>query len=67
MLPSVASAQSRHALIFPAQVEEYGVTAVPHFVILKGGDKVSEYVGSKAEDLEAAVSKAVAGGTEEGA
>jgi len=41
-------------------VEEYGVTAVPHFVVLKGGAKVGEYVGSKPEDLEAAIVKAIA-------
>lgn len=41
-------------------VEEYAVTAVPHFVVLKGGSKVAQYVGSKQEDLEAIVTKACA-------
>jgi len=36
-------------------VEKYSVTAVPHFVVLKKDAKVAEYVGSKAEDLEAKV------------
>ena len=40
-------------------VEEYAVTAVPHFVLLKGGAKVGEYVGSKDADLEAAIVKAL--------
>jgi len=40
--------------------EEYNVSAVPHFVVLKGGKKVGEYVGSKEEDLEATISKLVA-------
>lgn len=40
-------------------VEEYGVTAVPHFVMLTGGKKVAEYVGSKEEALEASIAAAV--------
>ena len=39
----------------PQLVEEYGVTAVPHFVILRGGKKVGDYVGSKEEGLEATI------------
>ena len=42
-------------------VEEYGVTAVPHFVVLKNGKKVGEYVGSKSTDLEAVVVQAADG------
>lgn len=41
-------------------VEEYGVTAVPHFVILRGGKKVADYVGSKEEGLEATIIAAAA-------
>lgn len=33
----------------------YAVTAVPHFVVLKGGVKVADYVGSNADDLEKAI------------
>jgi len=35
--------------------DQYGVSAVPHFVLLRGGEKVAEYVGSKPEDLEAMI------------
>ena len=38
-----------------ALVEQYSVTAVPHFVLLKNGAKVADYVGSKPEDLEAMI------------
>jgi thioredoxin 1 len=41
-------------------VEAYQITAVPHFVVLKGGAKVDEYVGSKGTDLEAKVRAALA-------
>lgn len=40
-------------------VEAYQVTAVPHFIVLKGGAKVDEYVGSKGEDLEAKIRAAL--------
>ena len=34
-----------------ALVEQYAVSAVPHFVVLKGGAKVAEYVGSDGAEL----------------
>jgi thioredoxin 1 len=40
--------------------EEYSVTAVPHFVMLKGGQKVSSYVGSTKVDLESTIKAAFA-------
>ena len=42
-------------------VEEYGVTAVPHLVVLRDGAKVAEYVGSATDELEAVVVRAVRG------
>lgn len=39
-------------------IEEYSVSNVPHFVILKGGKKVAEYKGSKDAELESAITAA---------
>lgn len=41
-------------------VEEFGVSSVPHFVVLKGGRKVSQYVGSNEAELEAFLTEALA-------
>ena len=40
-------------------VEAYHVTAVPHMVVLRDGDKVAEYVGSTTDELEAVIARAV--------
>ena len=40
-------------------VEDYQVTAVPHLVVLRDGIKVAEYVGSAADELEAAIVRAL--------
>jgi len=40
--------------------DEYGVSAVPHFVVLKGGKKVGDYVGSKESELEETIAKLIA-------
>jgi len=42
-------------------VAEYGVTAVPHLVVLRDGVKVAAYRGSATDELEAVVVRAVRG------
>ena len=35
--------------------QEYGVMAMPTFMIFKDGDKVAEVVGARAQELEASI------------
>jgi thioredoxin 1 len=37
--------------------EEYGVTSVPHFIVLVGGQRKGEYKGSSKDELEATIKK----------
>ncbi|CAM9178207.1 unnamed protein product [Choristocarpus tenellus] len=65
LLPTIERMASEHAgklTVLAVDVDEaeeladeHGVTGVPHFVILRAGEKVGEYRGSTEADLEAAV------------
>ncbi len=43
-------------------VEEFAVSSVPHFVVLKAGSKVAQYVGSDKTELEKVITKATTKG-----